>query len=43
MPTVTRPRTPIDPAALRALTETMPLPPVPARDRMREVRDGNRY
>jgi prevent-host-death family protein len=34
---------PIDLAALRALTDAMPLQPEPARNWLRSVRDGARY
>ena len=37
------PRQPIDLAALRALTATMPPQPIPAGDWMRQIRDEDRY
>ena len=40
---VDRPRRPVELAALRHLTEAMPLQPSPAQDWMREVRDQERY
>ena len=37
------PRRRIDPSALRAVTDTMPTQPEPARDLIRRMRDGDRY
>ena len=38
-----KPHRPIDPVALRALTDAMPLQPEPAADLVRRMRDGDRY
>ena len=40
---VETPRTRIDPAALRALTDAMPRQPERARELVRRMRDGDRY
>lgn len=37
------PRKRIDPSALRAITERMPMQPDPAGDFVRRMRDGDRY
>jgi prevent-host-death family protein len=40
---VARPRKPIDPGLLQALTATMPAPNQSAADLVRAMRDGDRY
>jgi prevent-host-death family protein len=40
---INQPRKPVDVAALRTLTDSMPARPVAARDWLRQVRDEERY